>query len=131
MNINNEMKRVLISLTAAASLCLFSVAATIEENSNYFLGKWKVMVTGTPNGDAALLVTLEQKEDKLSGFIETNDPSTPTIQISKVEEQDQSVIIYYTASGYDVYMSMVKVDTDKVKGKLMGTYELSGERVRE
>ena len=50
--------------------------------ANYFAGKWDVTVVGTPQGDARLIVCLEEKDGKLTGKIV--DPATNT-EISPIK----------------------------------------------
>ena len=96
--------------------------------ADYFAGKWSVMVTGTPNGDAKMLVNLERKDGKLTGGI-TNPGATEPTKFSNVEEKENSVTVYFSASGYDVYLTLEKKGDNKVEGSMMDMFDAKGERV--
>jgi hypothetical protein len=123
------MKNVRLFLVAV--FCLFSVVKmNAQTPSDYFAGKWSVLVTGTPNGDAKMLVSLERKDGKLTGGI-TNPEATDPIKFTNVEENENSVTVYFSASGYDVYMTLEKKGDNKVEGSMMDMFDANGERVTE
>lgn len=109
----------------------FTAQAQTTPPADYFVGKWSVLVEGTPNGDSKMLVNLERKDGKLTGVI--LDPATDKVvsKIDKVEEKEKSVTVYFVASGYDVYLLLEKKDDDKVTGSLMDMFDAKGERVKE
>lgn len=121
------MKRILI-LLGVLSICISS-QAEVADTSSYFTGKWNVTVYGTPQGDANMLITFERKEGKLTGYV--SDPVTKN-EISKldlVEENTDSVTIYFNAGGYDVNILLKKKDDTHAEGTLMGMFETKAERL--
>jgi hypothetical protein len=110
--------------------CLVSVFTMKAQDKpvDYFAGKWNVMVTGTPNGDAKMLVTLERVDGKLSGTLLNSGQGEPT-KFSRVEEKENSVTLYFTSSGYDVYLQLEKKDENIVKGSMMDMFDATGERI--
>lgn len=121
-------------LTAIITLALFVLfsfnsCAQTENKPDYFVGKWEVTVIGTPQGDAVMKVDLKRNEGKLSGNILTQSGSEPAA-ISKIEETDGSVKLYFTASGYDVFLLLQKKDDDHVTGNLLEMFEAKGVRIK-
>ena len=57
--------------------------------------------------------------------------SLPLVDIAKVEDDSEKVVLYFTVQGYDVNVELKKVDTDNLKGSLMGMFEAKGARVKE
>jgi hypothetical protein len=57
--------------------------------------------------------------------------TTETIKFTNVEEKENSVTVYFNASGYDVYMTLEKKDDNHVTGSMMDMFDVSGERVTE
>ena len=108
----------------------FNAKAQTKPPADYFVGKWSVEVKGTPQGDAKMLIALERKDGKLTGYQFAKEKSD-TIRFTKVEEKEKSVTVYYTAQGYDVNMTLEKKDDDHVTGNLMDMFDLTGERVKE
>src|SRR6476469_3081442 len=99
-------------------LSSFSANAQAKNDGDYFLGKWNVLVAGTPQGDSKLVVKLDRKDGKLSGVVlDTTDKEIAPI--TKIEEKEKSTTVYFTAQGYDVYLVMEKKDDDHITGNLM------------
>jgi hypothetical protein len=111
-------------------LLSFGANAQAKTGADYFVGKWNVLVVGTPNGDAKMLVTLEQKDGKLTGNLSNPDQGEP-VKFSNVEVKETSVTVYFTSSGYDVYLMLEKKDDNKVEGTMMDMFDAKGDRVIE
>ena len=114
----------------AGVFCLVSVLTMKAQDKpvDYFACKWNIMVTGTPNGDAKMLITLERVDGKLTGTLLKSGQTEPT-KFSKAEEKENSVTLYFTSSGYDVYMVLEKKDENHVTGSMMDMFDVSGERI--
>lgn len=122
----------LASFFAGTFLILLSLASNAQEKSNadYFAGKWNVLVAGTPNGDAKMVINLSKKDTTLSGTVlDTGD--TEIAKISKIEPKGKSLTVYFTAQGYDVYLVMNRKDEDHVTGTLMDMFDAKGDRIKE
>jgi hypothetical protein len=97
--------------------------------ADYFTGKWSVLLKGTPNGDARMLITLQKQDTTLAGSIQDSTGQLNT-KIDKVEINGDKVMLYFTAQGYDVNLEMDKKDDDHVTGSMMGMFDAEGERVK-
>ena len=126
------MKNVSVVVFATIFLFLssFSANAQAKNDGDYFLGKWNVLVAGTPQGDSKLVVKLDRKDGKLSGVVlDTTDKEIAPI--TKIEEKEKSTTVYFTAQGYDVYLVMEKKDDDHITGNLMGMFDAKGDRIKD
>lgn len=110
---------------------VFQAGAQTTPTTDYFAGKWSVIATGTPNGDAKLVINLQRKDGKLGGTIETSEPGKPSTPINKVDEKDNAITIYFVGGGYDVYLNLEKKDDDHVAGSLMDMFDAKGERLKD
>ena len=108
----------------------FAVKAQTPSPSDYFVDKWIVQVKGTPQGDGKMTVMLQRKDGKLAGTIISKTGTEPT-KITKVDEKDKSVTVYFNTSCYDVNLTMEKKDDDHVTGNVMDMFDATGERVKE
>ena len=108
----------------------FNANAQTQPAKDYFAGKWNVQVEGTPQGDGKMVVALERKEGKLEGAITSKDAPEPN-KITKVEEKEKSIILYFTANGYNVNLTLEKKDDDHVTGNMMDMFDATGERIKE
>jgi hypothetical protein len=114
-----------VSMVVSVSITGAEAPATPE----YFVGKWNVVVNGTPNGDANFIVTLEKSGDSLAGSLLLAPGASESTPISKIDIADSSVTLYFTAQGYDVYLIMNHKDKDNVTGSLMNMFPAEGSRI--
>lgn len=123
------MKKSIFILVGVIVLLLSAGQVQAQEKADYFVGTWKILVEGTPNGDATSIIVFERKDGKLAGEVRTGQTS---VKISRVEEKSNEVTAYFTsASGYEVYIYLEKVDENKVEGSMMDMFDAKGERVVE
>lgn len=124
------MKKVSFFLASMFFLLFFSNAATAQQK-NFFTGKWDVLVTGTPQGDAKMVIEFIEKDGNLTGSVV--DPSTKKeiSKLNKIELKEKSVTGYFTSQGYEVYLFLEKDGQDKVTGSLMDMFDASGTRIQE
>jgi hypothetical protein len=108
---------------------LFSTGASAQtlSGAGYFAGKWNMLVKGLPNGDTRMYVVLDKKDTTLAGVIQ-DSTGMDISKFSKVELKDTAITVYFTAQGYDVYMTMNKKDEDHVVGSMMDMFDAEGIR---
>lgn len=99
-------------------------------NPDYFAGKWNIQVEGTPGGDSKMTLILERKDGKLGGIITLKEGSEPS-RITRVEEKEKSVTVFFNTKGYDVYLLMEKKDDDNIAGSMMDMFDATGVRIKE
>src|ERR1700743_1520744 len=95
------MKKTGLLATLLISAMLLSSRAKAQSTTDYFPGKWKVTIYGTPNGDAFMYFLLQRKDGKLTGTVNDSTDKEMT-KITQVEEKDTTVTLYFTTQGYDV-----------------------------
>lgn len=106
-----------------------SVVVAQTTGVDYFSGRWNMLVKGLPDGDTKMIIVLDKKDTTLTGAI-LDSVGKETAKFSKVEIKDNQVTVYFTAQGYDVYMSIDKKDEDRVTGSMMGMFEAEGTRAK-
>jgi hypothetical protein len=104
--------------------------AQARSGADYFAGKWKVLIPGTPYGDLVRIYELEKKDNGLIGTVRDSTGKEIT-KCSNVEVKENEVTLYYTAMGNDISITLVKKDDDHVTGNVMGTFTASGERIKK
>ena len=123
------MKKTGLLATLLISAMLLSSRAKAQSTTDYFPGKWKVTIYGTPNGDAFMYFLLQRKDGKLTGTVNDSTDKEMT-KITQVEEKDTTVTLYFTTQGYDVNINLNQVPADSVKGSLMGMFDAKGVRIK-
>ena len=121
-----------INSIAIGSLLLFlavSTNAQTKTGADFFAGKWKVLVSGTPYGDLKRIYVLEKNDNTLTGVVQDSTGKEIT-KCSKVEVKDNEVTLYYQAMGNDVSITLMKKDDDHVTGSVLGQFDAKGERIK-
>jgi hypothetical protein len=123
------MKKVNV-LVAVVMLVLAGLSLQAQSATDYFVGDWNVLVEGTPSGNAEMIMHLEREDGKLKGEMRGDEGNDP-IKIDRIEEKENSISVYYFASGYDISMTFEKIDENNLKGNLLGMFTANGTRVLE
>jgi hypothetical protein len=110
-------------------LLSFKTQAQSNTGADYFVGKWSLLVKGTPNGDARMFFVLDKQDSTMAGTVQ-DSTGTEISKIDKVELTGDKAVVYFNAQGYDVNVEMIKKDDDHVTGSLMGMFDAEGERVK-
>ena len=118
-----------ISIGFLFLLSAVSANAQSKAGANFFAGKWKVLVTGTPYGDLKRIYVLEKNDNTLTGIVQDSTGKEIT-KCSKVEIKDNEVTLYYQAMGNDVSITLIKKDDDHVTGSVLGQFDAKGERIK-
>lgn len=125
------MKKVSLILTAMFFVLVsFTVKAQSTVPTDFFTGKWSVLVEGTPQGDATVNVVFERNDGKLTGTIISQGKSEPS-KFSKIIEKDSTVTAYYSSNGYEVYLVLEKKDDNSATGSMMDMFDAKATRVIE
>lgn len=122
------MKKLSLFLTG---MFIFLMSFTVKAQTapaDYFVGKWSVLVEGTPQGDAINTVVLERKDGKLVGTILSPGKTEPT-KFSRIMEKDKSITAYFSASGYDVYLLLEKGSDNAASGSMMDMFDAKATRI--
>ena len=119
------------AIVIGSLLLLFAVSTNAQSKTgaDFFAGKWKVLVTGTPYGDLKRIYVLEKNENTLTGIVQDSTGKEIT-KCSKVEVKDNEVTLYYQAMGNDVSIALIKKDDDHVTGSVLGQFDAKGERIK-
>jgi hypothetical protein len=122
-----------IKLILAIVFCILAATFTTKAQipTDYFAGKWSLLVTGTPQGDASCILELTRVDGKLTGTWLNSAKATQVVKISRVEEKEKSLTAYFTQGGYDVYIFLEKKDDNHADGSLMDMFDAKATRVVE
>ena len=121
----------LTSILALICFVLISFWSTAKpsDNLDYFVGKWQIVIKGTPNGDAQMVFILSKKDGEIAGVIHDTSGTEISV-ISKSEIKEGSIILFFTAQGYDVNLDLKKKDENHLEGSLMSMFDAVGERIK-
>ena len=122
------MRKLNLIFTVITGLFM-SFNASAQTKTDYYPGKWNILVIGTPNGDSKMTMVLERKDGKLSGAVQDSTGKELT-KITTIDEKDKTITAAFTIQSYDVTLTLDPVDDDHVKGSLMGMFDAKGVRVK-
>ncbi|HEY4785006.1 MAG TPA: hypothetical protein VIH57_03110 [Bacteroidales bacterium] len=103
---------------------------TLSTSEKFFIGKWKLMVYGLPQGDATMLLVIEKKEGKLVGTL-GGENGENTTKLTKVEIKDNTLNVRFMGGGYDVPMYLDKKDDKSITGSMNDMFDVTGTKVVE
>ena len=126
-----KMKKVSIVLIALFfGITLNGYAQTTTTPADIFVGKWEIVIFGTPNGDSKMIAEITRKDGNLEGQLTSVEEPDTKLPITNIEEEGGKMTIYYSGGGYDLNIPFEKVDDDNLKGKLMDMFEVTGKRIK-
>jgi len=123
------MKKLSLLFTGLLFLMLSVNVKAQTTGTDYFTGKWSVVIKGTPNGDAKMFILLNKSDTTLSGTVQDSTGAEMS-KIDKVELAGDKATVYFNTQGYDVNLEMDKKDDDHITGSMMGMFDAEGERVK-
>ena len=123
------MKKFKAVLVILFLLYITTAVKAQTSNTEYFSGKWSVILKGIPNGDAKMIFVLEKKVDSLTGVV-LDTTGNQISKIDKAELKDTTVTLYFNAQGYDVSLVLNRKDEDHVTGSLLNMFDAEGERIK-
>jgi hypothetical protein len=97
------------------------------------VGRWEILVLGTPNGDSKLVTELTRKDGKLTGELKDPTGQNPeSFPITNIAEEGNVMTIYFTAQETDVNLAPEKADENHLRGSVMnGMFDANAVRVKE
>lgn len=124
-----KTKKTLLSAAILLIAMNFAFVSPIA-SPEYFEGKWRVLIKGTPQGDATIPMRFETKNGTTKGYF-IADESGQELEMSSASITDGVLTAAFNIQGYDVDINMSEVDSDNAAGSLMGMFDLSATRVKE
>ena len=119
--------KLFIMLSLLLMTATFAKAQTTGES--FYLGKWDILIKGTPNGDATVPMRFEMKEGKFKGYFVDIESKQEKELASATVDKDQ-IVVEFNISGYDVNIALTKKDEDNANGKLMDMFEVEAKRIK-
>lgn len=103
--------------------------ATTHATPDFFVGKWKSMIKGIPQGDTETTFVFEKIDGKLTGSM-IDPKENKTTKFDTVTVKDGVLTTTFTAQGFEVSLSLKKQDDDNFKGSMMEQFDVTGSRIK-
>ncbi|GAA3993591.1 hypothetical protein [Mucilaginibacter dorajii] len=125
------MKKATLVNLMALILMVIATKVTAQTQTNYFIGKWDVLVKGLPQGDTHMKFNIADSAGHLKGALLDTSAAHKDIPLTKIEQDGDKITLYFTAQGYDVSLLLAKKDDDHATGSLMSMFDANAIRLKE
>ena len=107
-----------------------SAKAQIKDTEKPFVGTWKLMVYGLPNGDSEMYLTVEMKDGALGGTIGDKDGAVVN-KLIKASIDKKTFNCTFTGGGYTVPLYIDLKDDGTVEGSMNDMFDIKGAKASE
>lgn len=117
------MKRTILAITLLLSSFSTIVA---QESTDYFVGKWNVLIKETPNGDVTIPMRFVAQDSEYTGYF--TDETGEEKEMDSATLEDGKLNLAFYIAGYDVTMDLAEEDENEMRGMVMGMLEAIASR---
>jgi len=125
------MKKVTLINLMAVILIVIATKVNAQTQTNYFIGKWDVLVKGLPNGDTHMKFNIADSAGHMKGALLDSTAAHKDIPLTKIVQDGDKITLYFSAGGYDVSLLLAKKDDDHATGNLMDMFDANAIRMKE
>lgn len=121
----------LLSLAVAAAALLFAginASAQTPEEKN-FLGKWELTISGMPDGNMEIPLTVSYADSTLKGSIVT--PDGETMNFDSIEVDEDVLLAEFAADGFVVNLELSIEEDGTLSGYMMNAFTVKGKKAKE
>ena len=106
-----------------------ATTATIPATPDFFVGKWKTMLKGIPQGDTETTFVFEKVDGKLVGSM-IDPKENKTTKFDTITVKEGVLTTTFTAQGFEVSLSLKKLNDDNFAGSMMEQFDVTGSRIK-
>ena len=125
------MKKITLVNLMAVILIVIAAKVNAQTPTNYFIGKWDVLVKGLPQGDSHMKFNIADSAGIMKGVLLDTTAAHNNTPLTKIELDGDKITLYFSAQGYDVSLLLEKKDDDHATGSLMGMFDADALRLKE
>jgi len=125
------MKKATLINLLAVILVVIATKVNAQTQTNYFIGKWDVLLKGLPNGDAHMKFNIADSAGHMKGALLDTSAAHKDVPLTKIEQDGDKITLYFSTQGYDVSLLLAKKDDDHATGSLMGMFDADAVRLKE
>lgn len=107
-----------------------SAKAQVKDTDKPFIGTWKLMVYGLPNGDQEMYLTVEMKDGALGGIIGGKD-GVGANKLLKASVEKKTFSCTFIGGGYNVPLYIDLKDDGSVEGSMNDMFDIKGAKVAD
>lgn len=96
----------------------------------FFIGKWKLLVEGLPQGDATMLLVIDKIDGKYEGTIGGENGENPN-KLTKVNIDKNTLNVNFVGGGYDIPVYLDKEKDGSISGSMNDMFDITGTKIVE
>lgn len=124
-----RMKTFNILLFSIFLYCTANAQGTLSaEGTNFFVGKWYLIAKGLPQGDVNIILTIENKNEKISGNITNPIKPSQLFDLKDIVVNDSTLNAKFNAFETIMPIVLQKKNAEEVTGKMMGKFIFEGSK---
>lgn len=100
---------------------------TNKADDQYFNGKWYLIAKGMPQGDARMIMSIEQEKGKLSGTITSPIDPSSLFKLQDITISGSELSAKFAAFNSLLPITLIKKDSENVTGR-MGRFAIEGSK---
>lgn len=108
---------------------VFVKAQSKTDIENFFIGKWKLMVYGLPNGDTPMVLKIQKVDGVLAGTI--GDGGANDNKLTKIEINKSTLEMNFIGGGYNVPLYLDKKGDNEVEGSMNDMFDVQGTKIED
>lgn len=112
----------------ASLLFVFGISVANAKDNDKLVGTWDVTVQDTPQGTVNVHLTIEKENGQMKAKF--NQVGSDQFTNATVNEQENGIMLYFYAEGYDLYMTIRPDGDDAVSGYLVDQFPVKGKRIK-
>jgi len=124
------MKKITLCSLMFVMFIAIATKVNAQATTNYFVGKWDVLLKGLPQGDTHIKFNFADSVGHLKGVL-VDSAAHKEVPLTKIDQENDKVTLYFTTQGYDVNLVLTKKDDDHATGSLMGMFDAVADRIKK
>ena len=124
------MKKILAFTAVVVALLFAGVnasAQTPQEKS--FLGKWELTISGMPDGNMEIPLTVTYTDNALKGNIVT--PDGETMEFESISVDEDVLLAEFSADGFVVNLELSLEEDGTLSGYMMNAFTVKGKKAEK
>lgn len=122
------MKQLGMMMVVLATLLLSGAMASAQTpDEKNFIGTWELTISGMPNGNMEIPLTVSYEDDTLKGNITT--PDGTEMNFDSIAAEDGVLMAEFEAEGFTVNLELSLEEDGTLSGYMMNAFSVKGKKV--
>lgn len=124
------MKKILTLVAAIAALCVAGSKASAQTpEQKAFLGTWELTISGMPDGNMEIPLTVSFQDNALKGSIVKPDGEVQAFD--SVEVDEDVLLAEFEADGFVVNLELSLEEDGTLSGTMLNAFSVKGKKAEE